>query len=76
MATAKQKARQRAAQKEEGGRQISAQFTAEDVALLERVKELNPNLSQKELIISGLEMLSRSKMTRAQVLAYIEQNLR
>ena len=76
MANAEQKARQRAAAKEEGGRQISAQFTADEVALLEKVKDANPHLSQKELLIAGLEALAGSKITKAQVLAYLEKNLR
>lgn len=75
MATAKQKAQQRALQKEEGGRQISAQFNANEIALFERVKQANPNLSQKELLVLGLQALAGSKMTRTQVLAYLERNL-
>ena len=76
MANAEQKARQRTAKKEEGGRQISAQFTGEEVALLEKVKAANPHLSQKELLVAGLEALAGSKITKAQVLAYLERNLK
>jgi|GEM_PF-4484186 len=76
MSDKNQKAQQRAAKKAEGGRQISAQLSAEEAALLDRVKESNPHLSQKELIMAGLEALAASKITRAQVLAYMEKNLK
>lgn len=76
MATAEQKARQRAAKKAEGGRQISALLSAEEAALLDQVKAKNPHLSQKDLIVAGLEALVDAKITRAQVLAYLDRNLK
>jgi hypothetical protein len=76
MATAEQKARQRANKKAEGGRQISALLSADEAALLDKVKAANPQLSQKDLIVAGLEALSGAKITRAQVVSYLERNLR
>lgn len=75
MTTAKQKARLRAVQREEGGRQISAQFNAAEIALLEKVKRGHPNLSQKEILVAGLHALYKSRINRTQVLAYLEKHL-
>lgn len=75
MATAEQKKRQRAKAKKAGGRQVSAQFSEDEIALLDRLKERHPGKSQRELFVAGLRALDQKpETTKADVIAWIERN--
>jgi len=66
-----------AKRKAEGGRQISASLTKDEAALLERAKEALGVETNKEALLTGLQMIvKRGALTRAELLAEIERRLK
>ncbi len=66
-----------AKRKEQGGRQISASLTADEIALLNKAREILGVETNKEALLTGLQMIvKRGALTRAELLAEIERRLR
>ena len=61
----------------QGGRQISASFTAAELDLLDRCKRLYPRASQKEIIVEALKALEARKnaLQWADVRAWLDDHL-
>ena len=66
-----------AKRKAEGGRQISASLTADEIALLDKARETLGVETNKEALLTGLRLIvDRGRMTRFELLAEIERRLR
>ena len=77
MATAEQKARQRAKRKSDGGRQVSASLNGEEIALLDGLKKDHPEMSQKEIIVSALRLYrGKNQPTDDELLDMLRERLR